>query len=205
MGGLVGFASLMFLLMGTGAGQHQPRTVVVPQSSFVKLWSAAEVTSATAKVGDDVMLYLPKPLVVDGETVLPAGYVAHAIVTEVAKAGPNCQDGVLRIRLEQLHLPDSVTAKVRIFTNTPDPNYESPKPAAKSSQKQKEPSHVLRKILLTPVYIALSPVIIPVGIAGLAIGDHQSPCTTPGQERVVPAKSTFMVQFLEDQRVSVSP
>jgi hypothetical protein len=79
-----------------------PRTLVIQQGVVLKLATIAELSSATAKKGDDIPLQLTRPLVVDGITLLQAGAQINGRVSYVKKAGPKCARGLIEWDVAQV-------------------------------------------------------------------------------------------------------
>jgi len=69
--------------------------------------------SRRAKVGDDFVLKLVRPLLADGATVLPAGWAVHGRITDVKRAARNCQPGSIRWELEPLTMTDGAKIEIR--------------------------------------------------------------------------------------------
>jgi hypothetical protein len=63
------------------------------------------VDSAHAHKGDDFPLTLTHALVVDGVTVLPAGWIAHTKIKKAVPAGKVCKMGHLDWKLSRLDMP----------------------------------------------------------------------------------------------------
>jgi hypothetical protein len=194
---------LAFSLVLTSAfPQTTPRTVSVARGTTLKFSTARPISSATAKVGDDVLLYLARPLVVGGESVLPAGYVAHAHVAAASPARPNCKYPDLRLEIEHLDLPDSKLAIVRVLDVSSKPDYEF-RPPPNPQQPRSKKAQRLRNILTAPLVIASLPVVF-VGQA-VALRGVEGNCKSTPKEEVLPAKSTVIVGFAADQDVVVGP
>jgi len=69
--------------------------------------------SRRAKVGDDFVLKLVRPLLADGATVLPAGWAVHGRITDVKRAARNCQPGSIHWELEPLTMTDGAKIEIR--------------------------------------------------------------------------------------------
>lgn len=79
--------------------------------------------ASTTRVGDRVHLRLVKPVAVGGAingSLLPAGMSAEGIVVKAQGAGRNkrgtmaCGDGLLKISVDRVTLPDKSAARVRV-------------------------------------------------------------------------------------------
>src|ERR1700732_3259916 len=72
------------------------KTIHLRSNTGLKLALMRPLSSATARVGDDVELRLERPVVIEGVTLLPAGSIIHGKVTEAKPAGPHCRPGKLK-------------------------------------------------------------------------------------------------------------
>jgi hypothetical protein len=73
--------------------------------------------SRRAKIGDDVVLRLTKSLTADGATVLPADWVVHGHITDVKRAGKNCQPGSIHWELGSVTMTDGSKVEIQWIAN----------------------------------------------------------------------------------------
>jgi hypothetical protein len=125
------------------------------------------IDSGHAKLGDDVTLKLIRPLIADGATVLPADWIVHGKVTKVKRASKNCQEGEVAWKLDRIKTPGGDQLKTQEVYSYPlklsvsgeDPVWVSlDTPLTKAGGAAKT-------IALLPVVVALSPLLVPMGIA----------------------------------------
>lgn len=91
----------------------KPRTVTVKKGRVLELSLVKSLTSRNAKIGDDVVLRLTRPLMADGATVLPAKWLVHGRITDVKRAGKNCKPGLIRWELKTLTMTDGKTVEIQ--------------------------------------------------------------------------------------------
>jgi len=149
------------------------KTVKVKRGQTLDLTLSTPLDSGHANLGDDVTLKLVRPLVADGTTVLPAGWIVHAKVTKVKRAGKNCSPGQLAWKLDPIKTPAGDLLKVQkvysypanLGTGYPPPWVPLDRPLKRISVGAAKTTGAL------VVFIALSPFTIPMAIA-LALGDR---------------------------------
>lgn len=83
-----------------------PDTVVVPGGTTVAIALSEPVSSATAKVDDQVAIVVKKEVDVGGLVVIPAGANGHATVTSVQGAGSNGSGGKLAMSVDWVYSVD---------------------------------------------------------------------------------------------------
>jgi len=91
----------------------KPRTVTLKRGQALKMKLVKRLDSRRAKVGDDFVLKLVRPLLADGATVLPAGWAVHGRITDVKRAARNCQPGSIHWELEPLTMTDGAKIEIR--------------------------------------------------------------------------------------------
>lgn len=93
------------------------RTVTVKKGQILEMSLAKSLNSRRAKVGDDVVLQLTKPLMADRATVLPAKWLVHGRITDVKRAEKNCQPGLIHWELTSLTMTDGKTIEIQSIAN----------------------------------------------------------------------------------------
>ena len=91
----------------------KPRTVTLKRGQALEMKLVKRLDSRRAKVGDDFVLKLVRPLLADGATVLPAGWAVHGRITDVKRAARNCQPGSIHWELEPLTMTDGAKIEIR--------------------------------------------------------------------------------------------
>jgi hypothetical protein len=91
----------------------KPRTVTLKRGQALKMKLVKRLDSRRAKVGDDFVLKLVRPLLADGATVLPAGWAVHGRITDVKRAARNCLPGSIHWELEPLTMTDGAKIEIR--------------------------------------------------------------------------------------------
>src|SRR3981081_3563808 len=95
----------------------RPRTVVLRQGQVVEMKFVRRLDPRRAKIGDDVVLLLAKPLLAEGTTILPAGSAIHARITEVKHAAKKCQPGSIHWELDPLTMTDGTRIEIQPIAN----------------------------------------------------------------------------------------
>ena len=91
----------------------KPRTVTLKRGQALEMKLVKRLDSRRAKVGDDFVLKLVRPLLADEATVLPAGWAVHGRITDVKRAARNCQPGSIHWELEPLTMTDGAKIEIR--------------------------------------------------------------------------------------------
>lgn len=176
------------------------RRVTIHKGSYLKFETMRTVDSGTANVGDIVPLRLMRPLVLDNITVLQSGQTINGTITKVKKAGANCRYGEIDFEVDRIFFQDRSSARVKVGQvynwgrDVPLPDYFTP------------PSTGVGEIF---ALLPAMPLILL--FAGLrALGDRVDSkdeqkyrCTAPGQEYVLPGRSTVGLWITKDHRVRV--
>ena len=185
----------------------QPRTVVLKQGQVLEMKLAKRLDSGHNKVGDDVVLKLTKPLMAEGVTVLPAKWVIRGRVTEVNRAGKNCQSGSIRWELQSVTMPDG--NKIEIASIGADTARER---LRKEAEQNAAVSPAGKKSVPSTGSgsTALDLVLLPVGIfflyasllGEIKYGEGQT-CHghSKGVEESIPKKSTIYGEISKDVQV----
>jgi hypothetical protein len=178
-----------------------PRTVKVKRGQTLSLSLLTPTDSGHANVGDDVTLKLVRPLVADGATVLPAEWIVHGKVTKTKRAGKNCKDGQVVWELDRIKTPGGDQLKVQRVYAYPS-NSASPgdpvwvpldTPLTKIGGAAKFTG-------LLAVSIALSPLLIPLGIAATTRCEGRA-----GEEQSLPLGLGDLFAVSRDVRVEPLP
>jgi len=90
------------------AVQAIAESFTVPQGTLVVVRLAAEVSSATAHVGDRVQGFLDQDLAADGRLVAPKGAKVYGVVSEVDAAGKMKGQAKLSVTLTDMQVGDKV-------------------------------------------------------------------------------------------------
>lgn len=102
---------LMAALTGT-ARADQAGTVLIRRGTSMQFETEQEIDPATANRDDDVPLRLVRPLVIDGTTVLPAGFEAHGKVTRRSKV-IGCAVEPVQWKIDTMRMPNGSTVLVQ--------------------------------------------------------------------------------------------
>jgi hypothetical protein len=86
------------------AAPRVARELVAPTGSTLELSLSAPIGSDTSKIDDKVDAALRAPLIVNGESVLGAGAVAHGVITEATPSGNADGRGRLAVRFDTIQL-----------------------------------------------------------------------------------------------------
>ena len=108
---LIGALTVNCLAQSTGKGPH---TVTLKQGQVVQMQVVKRLNSRRAQVGDDVVLKLSEPILAEGETVLPKGWVIHGRVSTVKRAAKNCKPGSIRWEADPLAAPGAAKIELRV-------------------------------------------------------------------------------------------
>lgn len=173
-------------------------TVLVRRGVTLKFLLVKPLSSETANVGDDVPLLLARPLVVDGVTLLEPGVLAHGKVTKVRRAGPNCRSGRVQWKVDNLEFADGSKAKTEMMVGYSGGRGDVPE-RVPSSAIQRGRHDAWRRIAYAPLFAVELPFLVLLVIA-MSSGDG-GPCTTPGQDYVLPSNYAIAVAIAKNHRV----
>lgn len=198
--------SLAPLAQAQGLGAH--KTVKLERGQTLSLQLTTPLSSATAKVGDDVPLQLVHPLTVNGGIVLATGWKVRGRISKVKRAG-TCKSGGVRWKLDFIDTPNGERVKVK--------NIESY--YVKYSSAGGVPDRVPLGTPLTAIgheakfaggvaiFIAFSPFTVPLamGLARDNQDDRHDRCRTePGAEDFTAAGTRYLYAVSEGRRVTSS-
>jgi hypothetical protein len=173
--------------------------------------------SRRAKVGDDFVLKLVRPLLADGATVLPAGWAVHGRITDVKRVARNCQPGSIRWELEPLTMTDG--AKIEIRSISEDAAQwsllnQAQHDAAVTSAGGKTRDKTTRKtfssvgfavkgIASAPLIILMLPFIVVAEGLSEGGGLPESCPGGKGRENSIPAGTAFYAEISDDVQRTV--
>jgi hypothetical protein len=186
-------------LAGPASAPAPRHTVRVPRRTGLKFLTLVPLSSDTAKAGDKIPLRLDRPLIVNNETVLPAGTVVNATVTQV-KPADKCHNGDVQWKLDRVPFPDSSTAKTKIWSSSPGPGLKVTERLFRENNEDDPFSwppinEWWEAPLAAPMYTVLSPALGPISIA------LRYSCSVPGNEFELPAGSSVAVMVTEAHSV----
>jgi len=197
----------------TQVNDAKSRKVDLKRGQMLELSLVTPLDSGHARVGDDVVMRLPRPLMANGVTVLPVDSFVRARITNVTHAGKNCRSGRIDFEIGPVKMSDGTEVKIRLVETyipmksgslPPDSDVatlerftrsEAPAPvktvAAGTSTVRPNPRSAksrIRALAELPSVIATVPLWIPVGIA-MSIGES---CDgSRGTESLLPAGRIF--------------
>lgn len=187
----------LVILADTYAQTRTPSSVTLLKYTALKFTLVQPLSSATAKVNDEVPLRLARPLVVNGTVVLPEGWMAYGRVTRVKRARKG-RDGEVKWTLSKIALPDSTALKVKVLFENQNPDavvedsYKPQPQATKGCPDLCGKEDVASFLLLTIVAL---PVLLPMMIFERGQGiDYM------GSEFFLPPGSTVAVVIAKDHR-----
>jgi len=189
---------MMFLAVAHG--EAQARSVVLRRGQVVPIEAVQEITSKTAHPGDRVPLRVTRDLVADGMTVLPEGSILYGRVTEANPAGKNCHDGRLHWKLEIMPLASGQKIRTRFVPDYIPAGGPIPDRVSLPSGGHKI-GHGGIKVAemsgLTVFVVALSPLLIPMGIA------MSEPCRgSQGDEKMIREGEHFFIAVSKTVKIA---
>jgi hypothetical protein len=185
----------LIILADACAQTRPPSSVVIPRHTALKFTLIQPLDSATARVNDEILLRLARPLVVNGTVVLPEGWVAYGRITKVERARKG-RDGEIAWTLNRIALPDSTAlkAKVLFVDQNPDAIVEdSYKPKASKACPDVCGKDAAGLLLMTIVAL---PVLLPMAILERDHGNY-----SVGSEYFLPPGSTVAVVLAKNHRI----
>jgi hypothetical protein len=179
----------------------KPGVATIAAGTILEFGFVNPLSSATAKVGDDVPLRLLRPLMAGDKTLLAEGTIVHGRVTKASPAGPNCKSGTVEWTIDRLSFPDGSTVKT--FHRFPETDAKLRIPY----RNQFRPEDTNR-FATAATYVLLAPLTVIGGaiivvflvLAGpFFLGDifteHRHPaCTTPGKDISWPSTTRVGVE-----------
>ena len=200
---LIGALTLNSLAQDTG---KQPRTVTLKQGQIFQMKLAKRLSSGGAQVGDDVVLRLSKPILAEGETVLPKDWTIHARIRNVKRASKNCQAGSINWELEPPAMPDREKIEIRFLDESvarrrlldqSSRDAAQPVPEANTGEKaRRKKGASLKGIAVTPLIVMAFPIQI------LSEGEASCP-GGKGREESFWAGKPFFAEVADDVQMSV--
>lgn len=198
----------------TQVNDAKSRKADLKRGQMLELSLVTPLDSGHAKVGDVVVMKLPRPLVADGVTVLPVDLVVRGRITNVTHAGKNCRSGRIHFEISPAKMSDGTELKIRLVAAyipmtsgslPPDSavtalerftKFEAPAPvktvATGTSTVRPNPRSAksrIRALAELPRVIATLPLWIPIGIA-LSMGESSD--GSRGTESLLPAGRIFL-------------
>jgi hypothetical protein len=179
----------------------KPGVATIAAGTILEFGFINPLSSATAKVGDDVPLRLLRPLMAGDKTLLAEGTIVHGRVTKASPAGPNCKSGTLDWTIDRLSFPDGTTVKT--FHRFPETDAKLRIPYRNQSRPEDT-----NRFATAATYVLLAPltviggaiiVVILVFAGPFFLGDifteHRHPaCTTPGKDISWPSTTRVGVE-----------
>jgi len=191
--------------MGAQNPPAEPRMVLVKKGELIEVAPVAPVSSATAKRGDTIRFRLTGPLVVSGETILPAGWEVTGRVTRAVKAGAHCKNGRL----------DWVVDVVKSWDGTPIQLTQTSAEHTGPGGKLEEIPDIETSKAWTAVYVVLAPallaVAIPIGVVGgtsglvISLFRKGQRCTISGVDETLGTDVNFQFAVKHDVPVAAQP
>jgi hypothetical protein len=183
----------------------RPRTVVLAQGQVVEMKFVRRLDPRRARIGDDVVLRLAKPLLAEGTTILPAGWPVHARITDVKHAAKKCQPGSIHWELDPLTMTDGTRIEIQPIAN--DIAWrrlrdQAPHPAPSPANKKTTPKTgssvcgTVKGVALDIVFIPLIILMFP-----LLVLSESGPDPCPGgkgREDSIGTGTTFYAQISND-------
>jgi len=196
---------LVVVLTLTAQGQENspsPPKVRLKRGQVLEFSLQSSLDSAQTKEGDDVALALTRPLMVDGTTVLPAGWTTHTKVRKAVHAGKDCKSGRIEWRMSRLELPHNKKIKLQRLQT-----YQA-KPAGQLADWVKLDSSAddmgrgtistLQLMAGLPLFLIFLPLMVLM-VAALSLGsdcDHSA-----GIDQIVAAGTNFYFAISKDANV----
>lgn len=199
---LVSLVLIFTLTLATQAQESpQPKTVLVERGKILELSLVTPLDSGQARVGDDVPLKLVRPLVADGEIVLPTDSILHGRVTKVAHAGKNnCKDGYIGWKLNRVAMKKGKKIQLQEIDS-----YLAQRGGVAvdrvSLPTTKHENTAVKYIELSPLIVLMAPYIIMMLIAY----SHDEQCHgLAGKDESIAAGTHLFAAVSKDVTLSVS-
>ncbi len=90
--------------------------IVIPAGTILSVRLMVELDTVNNKRGDEFRAYLDQPIILDGETVVEKGVIAHGTITDVRQRPGPGQSASLAVSLHWLIIPEAVSGQVDITT-----------------------------------------------------------------------------------------
>jgi hypothetical protein len=173
-----------------------PHVAVVEKGAVLKFATVAELSSGTAKKGDEVPLQLTRPLVIDGITLLPVGTQARGRVSELKKAGPKCRAGLIDLKVDRVRFSDGSIALTEVYYRDPRSGVSVPEKVILPTWHDGLDDYV-QIVLVAPI---VAPFFLVYLVSDL-FSKKSAPCVGDGRDYVFPAGSTVAVVVGKKHRV----
>jgi hypothetical protein len=173
-----------------------PHVMVVEEGVVLKFATVAEISSETAKKGDEVPLQLTRPLIIDGVTLLPIGTQVRGRVSELKKAGPKCRAGLIYFKVDQVRFLDGSVAPTEVYYRNPRPDAPVPEKVDSGAVRHGRLDHLddyAEIVLVVPFLV--------VYLISALFSKNGTPCVGVGSDYVFPAGSTIGVMIGKKHRV----
>jgi hypothetical protein len=186
----------------------QPHAVTLARGRVLEMKLVKRLDSGRAKVGDDFVLKLTKPLLADGVTILPIGWTVHGRITGAKRAAKNCQRGFIDWELEPVTMADGQKIEIQSIakevTRQGILNQAPHDPGDPTGGKALEKT--AQKTSSRPVRIVKGMVIVMLPVLALALlseGRSYDPCPGgKGYEDSIGAGNRFYGEVSNEQRVA---
>jgi len=185
----------LVILANTCAQNRPASSVVIRKHMALKFALIQPLSSATAKVHDEIPLRLARPLIVQGTVVLPEGWMVQGRIRKVTRARKG-RDGEIEWTVSRIPLRDSAAVKAKILFVNQNPD------AIVDDRYERKPGEGCPDVcgkdaagLLLMTIVAL-PVLLPMIIFQRDHADY-----SVGSEYFLPAGSTVAVVVTRDHRV----
>jgi len=201
---LSAFVMLALALVAQAQNAAPQRRVKVRRGQTLQLSLLTPLDSGHASVGDSVAAKLLRPLVAEGVTVLPVDWVVHGKVTKVKRAGHDCQSGEIAWKLGPVVAPGGEQLRAqRVYSYPYDPNLKGDSPEwVPLDTPWKKIGRAPIFVGEVAVFVALSPVLVPLGIA---VGTSGKCKGEEGQEKLLAYGSSDLYAVSKDAFVTTLP
>ena len=129
----LGISGVLALLLGTvviSFAQDRPRysssqnvglSGTVPEGTIISMRLDRTLNSRTSRVGDRFTATVTTPVIVDGNTVIPAGSIIEGRITEVTPAKRMSKSGTIALDFDEIVLPNGFRARLVGSLTSDDP------------------------------------------------------------------------------------
>jgi hypothetical protein len=182
----------------TAGSDSMPAARTIAAGTEINVMALEAVSSASAKVGEQVYFVVADPVVTYGFVLVRAGTPLLGTITRVTRAKLHHRDGRLDIRIDDLRIGNSIRLK---FTDH-EPVVRLPTEQTAASRKAKAHA-ILRAVLLAPVVATYLPIAIP-QMVGFAIGMWNEGGQPTGQDASLPACAEKAIYVRAPVRIEMS-
>jgi hypothetical protein len=205
--------SIILILTSTLSVQAQsdgdtlPRAVTLMHGQVLELSLVKPLNSRHARVGDDVVFKLAKPLMADGVQVLPAEWLVHGRIADAKPAAKNCQPGSIRWDFNSLAMKNGTTVEIHSVPDDvamswlrdearQDADKSGSVPAKSTGKTGTSVGSAALTIFAAPITILLLSVFVLADIKGY---DLDGSCQRgKGKERSIRAGTAFYAAITND-------